>query len=66
MTHTNHHHDDKLKPEDIPFLTRTLYALIGIVASLAFFLTLYWGLRLNSSIDMLILSTYDRPLYFWP
>ncbi len=62
----NHHHDDKLKPEDIPLLTRTFFALIGIVASLAFFLVLYGGLQLNSSIDMLILSTYDRPLYFWP
>ncbi len=65
MTHTTHHNDE-LKAEDIPLLTRTLFALIGIAASLAFFLLLYWGLRLNSSIDMLILSTYDRPLYFWP
>ncbi len=66
MTHTTHHPEDELKPDDIPLLTRTFFALIGIVASLAFFLVLYWGLRLNSSIDMLILSTYDRPLYFWP
>lgn len=64
MSHS--HPNDELKPEDIPLLTRTFYALIGVVASLAFFLVLYWGLRLNSSIDMLILSTYDRPLYFWP
>jgi len=62
----NRHSSDELKPEDVSFLTRTLFVLIGIIASLVFFLFLYWGLRLNSSIDMLILSTYSKPFYFWP
>lgn len=57
---------DSIQQTDVRFLTRTLFALIGLVASMVFFLVLYWGLRLNSSIDMLVLSTYGRPLYFWP
>jgi len=47
-------------------MTRFFFSLIGVAASLAFFLVLYWGLRFNSSIGMLISSTYDRPFYFWP
>lgn len=51
---------------DIKYLTRLYYALIGIAASLGFFLLLYWALRLNSSISTLIAETYATPLYFWP
>ncbi len=56
------------KPTDaeyIKLITKLFYGLIGFSASLAFFLLLYWSLRLNSSIDSLILNTYDQPLYFW-
>lgn len=62
MTYTTHH-SDALKPKGVSLLTYTLFVLIGIIASFAFFLVLYWGLRLNSSIGMLILST--RPVYLW-
>ncbi len=48
------------------FNTRLFYGLIGVTASLAFLLVLYWGLRLDSTIDMLIVNTYGKPLYFWP
>lgn len=55
-----------LNPEDTKFNTRLFYGLIGIVASLSFFLLLYWSLRTNSSITSLIGNTYDKPFYFWP
>jgi len=42
------------------------YGLIGIVSSLAFFLVLYWILRLDSAITNVITNTYSTPLYFWP
>ncbi|MDP3794862.1 MAG: hypothetical protein Q8R13_02965 [bacterium] len=57
---------DELKPEDIKYLTKLLYGLIGIASSLAFFLVLYWVLRLDSAITNVITNTYDTPLYFWP
>ena len=57
---------DELKPEDIKFLTKLFYGLIGIVSSLAFFLVLYWILRLDSAITNVITNTYSTPLYFWP
>ncbi len=52
--------------KDTKFNTALFYTLIGIAASLGFFLLLYWGLRLNSSIASLIGNTYYLPLYFWP
>lgn len=52
--------------EDPSFLTNVFYVLIGITASLAFFLVLYWTLRLDSAITNIITNTYDTPLYFWP
>ncbi len=55
-----------LKPEDIKFLTKLFYGLIGIISSLAFFLVLYWVLRLDSAITNVITNTYSTPLYFWP
>lgn len=57
---------DALKPEDIKFLTKLFYGLIGIASSLAFFLALYWVLRLDSAITNVITNTYLTPLYFWP
>ena len=57
---------DDLKPEDIKFLTKLFYGLIGIDSSLAFFLVLYWVLRLDSAITNVITNTYSTPLYFWP
>ena len=53
---------DELKPEDIKFLTKLFYGLIGIVSSLAFFLVLYWVLRLDSAITNVIINTYSTPL----
>lgn len=55
-----------MKTEDIKSKTRFFYGSIGVAASLAFFLALYWSLRIDSNIAMLISSTYDKPLYFWP
>lgn len=46
--------------------TKLFYGLIGIVSSLAFFLVLYWVLRLDSAITNIIVNTYGTPLYFWP
>lgn len=46
--------------------TPLFYGSIGVAASLGFFLLLYWGLRINSSIASLIGNTYSQPLYFWP
>ncbi|MBI2640892.1 MAG: US12 family protein [Candidatus Sungbacteria bacterium] len=57
---------DVLKPEDIEFLTKLFYGLIGIVSSLTFFLVLYWVLRLDSAITNIVTNTYSTPLYFWP
>src|SRR3989344_6912573 len=57
---------DGLKPEDIQFLTKLFYGLVGIASSFAFFLVLYWGLRLDSAITDVITNTYSTPLYFWP
>jgi hypothetical protein len=57
---------DALKPEDIKFLTKLFYGLVGICSSLAFFLVLYWVLRLDSAITNIITNTYSTPLYFWP
>ncbi len=58
--------EGKLLMEDRKFTTRLFYGLIGAIASLTFFLLLYWSLRTNSSIASLIGNTYDKPLYFWP
>ncbi len=58
--------NDEDKTKDTKFNTRLFYGLIGITASLAFFLLLYWSLRLNSSIDSLIGNTYSQPSYLWP
>jgi|GEM_PF-488984 len=52
--------------EDRKFNTKLFYGLIDVVSSLAFFLVLYWVLRLDSAITNLITNTYDTPLYFWP
>ncbi|MBI2086906.1 MAG: hypothetical protein HYT69_01925 [Candidatus Zambryskibacteria bacterium] len=57
---------DTLKSEDIKFLTKLFFGLIGIASSLAFFLVLYWVLRLDSAITNVITNTYSTPLYFWP
>lgn len=46
--------------------TKLFYGLIGIVSSLAFFLALYWVLRIDSAITNVITNTYSTPLYFWP
>lgn len=46
--------------------TKMFYGSIGVAASLAFFLLLYWGLSFNSTnITMLIQNTKDQPLYLW-
>ncbi len=58
--------EDELKPEDIKFLTKLFYGFIGIASSLAFFLVLYWVLRLDSSISSFIRDFKGMPLYFWP
>lgn len=42
---------------------KLFYSSIGVAASLAFFLLLYWGLSFNSSITMLFQNLEDRPLY---
>jgi len=47
-------------------LTKLFYGLIGILSSLAFFLALYWILRLDSSISSFIRDFIGIPLYFWP
>ena len=57
---------EELKPENIKFLTKLFYGFIGFVASLAFFLVLYWVLRLDSSISSFIRDFKGMPLYFWP
>ena len=57
---------DGLKPEDIQFLTKLFYGLVGIASSFAFFLVLYWVLSLDSAITDVITNTYSTPLYFWP
>src|SRR3989338_8995950 len=54
------------KSEDLKFLTKLFYWLIGLAASLIFFLILYWSLLTNSNISSLIENTYNQPLYFWP
>lgn len=51
---------------DVEGLTKLFYGLIGIASSLAFFLVLYWVLRLDSAITNIITNTYGTPLYFWP
>lgn len=58
--------EDETKPEDIKFLTKLFYGLVGIASSLAFFLVLYWVLRIDSAITNVITNTYSTPLYFWP
>ncbi len=73
---------NRVKPEDVKFLARSIsskpalsriegmtrffYGLVGIASSLAFFLILYWALRLDSTITNIIANTYSTPLYFWP
>jgi len=47
-------------------ITQLFYGLVGVAASLLFFILLYWSLRLNSSISSLISNTYNKPFYFWP
>lgn len=51
---------------NLKFLTKFFYGLVGIASSLAFFLILYWALRLDSAITNVITNTYSTPLYFWP
>jgi hypothetical protein len=51
---------------DKKLLTTFFYGLVGVVSSLAFFLVLYWSLRLNASINNLIQNFIGTPLYFWP
>jgi len=63
---TGQNFEKPLGAEDIKFLTKLFYGLIGLSASLVFSLALYWSLRINSSIASLIANTYDKPLYFWP
>lgn len=58
--------DNKIGQEDRKFLTKLFYGLIGIASSLAFFVALYWVLRLDSAITNIITNTYSTPLYFWP
>jgi hypothetical protein len=58
--------NNELSEEDIKYLTKLFYGLVGIASSLAFFLVLYWVLRLDSAITNVITNTYDTPLYFWP
>lgn len=53
------------KITDAEFNTGLFYGLIGIAASLVFFLLLDWGLSFNSSITMLVQNTIDKPLYLW-
>src|SRR3989338_9741678 len=50
---------DLLNEADRKFNTKLFYGLIGVVSSLAFFLVLYWVLRLDSAITNLITNTYD-------
>lgn len=50
----------------VSFLSPIFYGLIGLNASLAFFLTIYFALRLDSSISNFIINTSGTPLYFWP
>ncbi|MBI2003517.1 MAG: hypothetical protein HYS78_00845 [Parcubacteria group bacterium] len=57
---------DELTLEDIKFLTKLFYGLIGTASSLVFFLLLYWSLSLNSSITSLIQNIDGNPLYLWP
>lgn len=57
---------DALSEEDRKSITKIFYGLIGITSSLAFFLVLYWVLRLDSAITNVITNTYGTPLYFWP
>src|SRR3989338_839634 len=52
--------------KDTKFDTALFYALIGVAASLGFFLALYWALRLDSSIGSFIRDFGGMPLYFWP
>jgi len=47
-------------------ITYVIYGLIGIISSLALFLAFYWSLRLNASINNLVINFYGTPLYFWP
>lgn len=47
-------------------MNKAIYGLIGVISSLALFLVFYWSLRLNASIDNLIINFYGIPLYFWP
>lgn len=46
--------------------TALLYGLTGLVSAMALFLVFYWSLRLNASIENLIVNFYGVPLYFWP
>lgn len=55
-----------MQNKESQFLTKLFYGTIGLSASLAFFLVLYWSLRLNASINNLITNFVDIPLYFWP
>ena len=56
----------QLNEKDRNFLTKLFYSLIGIASSLAFFLALYWVLRLDSAITNVVTNTHSTPLYFWP
>lgn len=55
-----------LAGRDQQSLTRLFYGSIGVAASFALFLALYWSLRLNASIENLIRNFLGTPLYFWP
>jgi len=48
------------------FFNWLFYLLIGMVSFLGLFLVFYWSLRLNASINNLVLNFYGTPFYFWP
>ncbi|TSC56886.1 MAG: Uncharacterized protein Greene071421_396 [Parcubacteria group bacterium Greene0714_21] len=52
--------------DNVKFLNKLFYGLIGFFASLVFFIALYWVLRLDSSISSFIRDFKGMPLYFWP
>ena len=51
---------DSQSEKDRKFLTKLFYGLIGVVSSLAFFLVLYWALRLDSAITNVISNIDTR------
>lgn len=45
--------------------TKIFYGMIGVASALALALLLYYVLRIDSTIGMLVQNTADKPLYFW-